>query len=597
MKKTALKKILTGSLSVLFFLIQTHGVFASFTDVPSAYPQAKSINVLEMEKVIGGYSDGTFKPDKLITRGEFLKMVFNDIGYKAAPSLGATPFVDVPSGNWITPYVQKALQINAISATGAQPKFNPTNPINKVDALKIAFAIEGIPTPYYTDIDPQELFSDVSPSAWYAYLARAAKLNGIVSSKQPEMFWANHLLTRGDAAELIYEIEVLRQSTLDGSSPNQTSVISQNPSTSNLDDLSSQLVNNPKFNILLDVWDRANSEYYGKSKINQDELIYGAIKGLVDKLGDQYTVFEEPSDALGLQQYLAGQFEGVGIFLNFTNNQLVILKTVPGSPADKAGLQTGDVIQKINDQSVANLTINQAMDLIKGATGTTVTLSIERNNQTFNDTLTRTEITISSISGKMMNNLAYVSVSEFTQTTPDDFTKTLSDLSKQSPKGYILDLRSNPGGYLDSALAMLGHFVPKGTTVVSTKSSDGTTNAFQATGDDELKGKPLVVLVDQDTASAAEIMAGALQDLKLAKLVGVKTYGKGSVQEITNYTDNSLLKITIAHWLTPNGRDINGAGLTPDVNIELDQTQLLKGTDNQLNKAVDTLNSIINGQS
>lgn len=584
MKKNPTKKFLTGLVSILIIFTQSQPVFASFSDVFQNNPQAEAIMVLQHRKVITGYPDGTFKPDKLINRAEFLKMAFNDMGYRATAIADKTAFTDVPGDNWIAPYVKKALEISVISASGTNPLFSPGNPITRVEAMKIAFPISGISTPYYTDIDPAELFQDVSPRAWYAYLARAAKLHGIVSLKRPELFWAKHLMTRGDAAELIYELQLARE--------DQGIYISVDPTVTvdGIDQTSMDLLNNPKFAILLDVWKKANTDFYNKANVNQDELVYGAIKGLVERLGDQYTVFEEPSDALGLQEYLQGEFEGIGTVIDIIDGNIVIMKTLPASPAEKAGLQTGDSIKKINGQAVDTLTINQVLNLIRGQAGTSVTLTIQRSSQTLEVTLVRAKITFSSISEKMIGGIGYVSVTEFTDSSPLDFTNALTNLGTSSPKGYILDLRGNPGGYLESSIKMLGHFVENGKTVVTTKSAEGATREFKTEGAAELKGKPLIVLVDDGSASAAEIMAGALQDLNLGKLLGTKTYGKGSVQEITNYTDDSLLKISIAHWLTPNGRDINGIGLTPDIIVELDQQQLLNGKDNQLQRALDILN-------
>lgn len=585
MKKLSVRSLTVAVLSIAIFFLKTSAAVEPFKDVPSTYLQAKPIEVLQLQNIVKGYPDGTFKPDQMITRAEFLKMAFNDVGYSKIPNADKTPFLDVPQDSWMAPYVKKALEINVISANGARPVFNPSAPITRAEAIKIAFPISGISTPYYTDIDPSELFQDVRPTAWYGYLARAAKLYGIVSLKHPELFWAQHLMTRGDAAELIYELQLARQ---DGA---VNITMPPGSTLESLDSTTSELINNPEFGVLLDVWKRINTDFYYKSSVNQDELVYGAIQGMVDKLGDQYTVFEEPSNALGLQQYLQGELEGIGTVINIVDDKLVIMKTLPDSPAEKANLQTGDVIVKINDQDVKTLTINGVLDLIRGDAGTTVKLTIQRNTQTLDVTLTRAIITFKSASGKMMNGIGVVTVTEFVQNSAPDFTAVLDELAKQSPKGYVLDLRGNPGGYLESSIQMLGHFITKDKTVVSTKTADGKITDYHADGKAELAGKPLIVLVDDGTASAAEIMAGALQDLKIGKLMGIKTFGKGSVQEINSYSDDSLLKISIAHWLTPNGRDINGTGLMPDVRVELDRGALLKGTDSQLQKALDMLNN------
>jgi len=584
--KTPGKILFTVFLSVGIFFLQTTGAFALFTDVPATHPQAEAIKVLELRKIVSGYPDKTFKPDKLVTRGEFLKMAFNDIGYRQPPSEGTTAFLDIPGDSWIAPYVKKALEINIITANGAQPLFKPTDPITRVDTIKIAFAISGISTPYYTDISPEELFQDVRPNAWYAYLARSAKIHGITTVKNPGLFWAKHLMTRGDAAELVYKLQEERQ-LLEGA----FGTIVMSPEEIEFDESALDLMNNPKFAILLDVWQKANTDFYNKDNINKDELVYGAIKGLVDRLGDQYTVFEEPSDALGLQEYLQGEFEGIGTVIDVIDNNFIIMKVLPNSPAEKANLQTGDVIKKIDYKSLENLTINEALNLIRGDAGTSIHLTIIRNGLTLEIDLTRAKIVLVSASGKMIGNIAYVSVTEFTENSATEFANTLTELNKLSPKGYILDLRNNPGGYLDSAVHMLGHFIEGDKKVVTTKTADGITRDFQTSGGGELKEKPVIVIVNGDTASAAEIMAAAIQDYKIGKLLGTKTYGKGSVQEITSYTDDSLLKISIAHWLTPNGRDINGTGLTPDILVELNQSQLLQGIDNQLNRAVEILNT------
>lgn len=572
-------------LPALFF--QIHTASALFSDVPVTHQQAKPIEVLQLRKVINGYPDQTFKPEKLITRGEFLKMAFNDIGFRQAPQGGKTPFADIPADSWIAPYANKALDLNVITAIGNQPAFRPADPLTRVEAIKMGFPIAGISAPYYTDISPDELFPDVRPNAWFAYLARAAKIHGVITVKKPNAFWPKHLMTRGDAAELIYQLQLARESAMDG----HGGITVETPDMSELDAQTLELLNNPKFGILLDVWKKANTDFYYKENIDKDALVYGAIKGLVEKLGDQYTVFEEPSEALGLQQYLQGEFEGIGTAIDVIDKNIVIMKVFPNSPAEKANLQTGDVIKKINNQSLDNVTINEALNLIRGDAGTTVHLSITRNSQPLEIDLTRAKITLASVTGKMIGSIAYLSINEFTENSPTEFANSLTELAKQSPQGYIIDLRDNPGGYLDSATHMLGHFIPGDKTVVSTKSADGTTRNFQTSGQGELNGKPIIVLIDKGSASAAEIMAGAIQDFKVGKLLGTTTYGKGSVQEITNYTDDSLFKISTAHWLTPNGRDINGKGLTPDFIVEINQSDLLSGKDNQLNRAVEILNN------
>lgn len=569
------------------FFWQTYATFAKFTDVPESYSQIKAIENLQLRNIVTGYPDGTFRPDKLITKGEFLKMVFTDLGYKPSPKLYPTPCTDIPAGSWLAPYVKKSLDMNLASCSAQSPLFDPQKALTRIQTVKIAFSLEGISAPYYTDIDPTDLFSDVNPGSPDAYLARAAKKYGIISSKSPDLFTPHRLMTRGDAAEMIYQLEQVRENPSGSviSAPNEENF-------TGIDDITAQFINNPKFPILLDVWGKVLTDFYNRPSINKDELVYGAIKGMVNTLGDQYTIFEEPSEALGLTQYLQGEFEGIGAIIDLVDKKLVIMKTLPDSPAEKANLKTGDVIQEIDNKPIDNLTINQILDMIHGTSGTTIHLTILRGNQTLELDLVRAKITISSVTGKIVSgNIGYIIISEFTSASDTEFDTVLKLLQTQSPKGYIIDLRDNPGGYLDAAVNILGHFVTEGKVVVSTKSADNVTDDYKSAGSGELSKLPAVVLINNNTASAAEILAGAIQDYKIGQLVGTKSFGKGSVQEIRNYPDNSLLKISIAHWLTPLNRDINEVGLTPDVTADLQQQDLFNGKDTQLDKAISIISS------
>lgn len=551
--------------------------FASFKDVPSTHVQYQPITTLETQKVVKGFADKTFKPDARISRGEFLAMVFKDLGFKA-PS----------QENWLAPYIKKASELNVLTAAMNAKEYDWSQPISRIDAAKLAFPLEGLATPYSSNITASELYKDIKPTSQYASLVKVAKRNGIQSVKHPSMFAPMRLLTRGDAAEMIVQLQNVHNKETPGLTitfldPDQVPV-------TGIDAADADLISDPKFPILLDVWKRVSKNFYYKDKVNKGKLVYAAIEGLVNELGDKYTVFQEPAQANQLTQQLQGQFEGIGASLDLIGNQLTVMKPLANTPAEKAGLIAGDVITKIDDKDTINFTLSEALDAIRGVAGTTVKLTILRGSQTLKFDIVRAKITVTAVNGKILaNGIAYISIDEFTDTSFGDLLKVLESFGKQPFKSIILDLRGNPGGYVESAVDIAGKFVEKGKLVLSTVTISGEKSYYNSNGPADLAKYPIAVLINDSSASAAEILAAALQDLIGAKLVGEKSFGKGSVQEIENYSDNSLLKITIAHWLTPKGKDIHGVGLTPDIKVDLTTDDLVNKRDPQLNKAVEYL--------
>ncbi len=587
---------ITGIIFVLL-MVGMPAALARFNDVPENHPQVQAIKNFEMKRVIQGYSDGTFLPEKFITKAEFLKMVFSDIGFKPEQKSSfesknnlenknsQTGFDDVPNESWIAPYTKKALELNIIPPPNISRKFEPNRAITKLEALKMAFIIEGISAPYYTDVASEELFADIKEDAPFAYLARAAKKNGIISSKTPDLFTPYKLLTRGDAAELLYKMGLTREGTVIEIilNPAAQGVAGNDPSTY-------EIVNNPKFPILLDVWEKVNKTFYGKSKIDKNQLVYGAIKGILDKLEDQYTVFQEPAEANDFNILLNGQFEGIGASLNVVDKKIVVVKVIPHSPAEKSGIKIGDIVQNVDGKNVENTPLKDVISIIRGPSGTHVTLGILRSNETLKFELIREKINLLPVSGKILgSNIAYIAINEYSIDSANQFNKILNDLLAKTPKGFIVDLRGNPGGYLNAAVDILGHFVEQGKTLTTVKNADNTSTPYLSSGKGELAKYPVAVLINAESASASEIMAAAIQDYKAGKLIGNKSYGKGSVQQVINYADRSLLKISIAHWFTPLDKDISGIGITPDVIVNITPQDFAAGKDPQLEKAVEVV--------
>jgi carboxyl-terminal processing protease len=336
-------------------------------------------------------------------------------------------------------------------------------------------------------------------------------------------------------------------------------------------------------------------EKYVDQPLNDTTLMRGAIQGMLASLGDAHTSYMDPAEYKDSNSFLAGSYEGIGAYVDTTGDYLSIVSTIKDSPALKAGLQSGDQIIKIDGKDMKGIPGELVRQKVLGPAGTVVTMTILRGTQDpFDVKVTRAKITIASVEGKMLSsNLAYVQINTFGDTTTQELRATLKDLLAQHPKGLILDLRNNGGGYLDTAVEVGSEFINKG-PILFEKYGDGTMKEYDATSGGQATDVPMVVLVNEGTASASEIVSGALQDDKRAKLVGVTSYGKGSVQEwLPLSNDQGAVRITIAKWLTPLKRTIDHVGLTPEVVVKMTKDDYTAGRDPQLDAAVQTLLAMI----
>ena len=336
---------------------------------------------------------------------------------------------------------------------------------------------------------------------------------------------------------------------------------------------------------------KLQEKFVSPEKIDQQKIIYGAISGMIKTLGDPYTVFLNPEEAQKFEEELSGFFEGVGMEIGIKKDQLTVVSPVEGTPAQKAGLRAGDKILKINDKDTFDLSIEEAVTLIRGPKGTEVILTIFRNgwDKPKEFKITRDIIKIPTLEWKLIDNdIAYLHIYQFNQALVSDFNKTAIEILGSPAKKIILDLRNNPGGYLDISVDVAGWFLEKNNVVAI---EDFGANKDQTIYKNERRGDfsqyPIVVLINQGTASASEIMAGALRDNRNIKLIGEKSFGKGSVQEMVDLRGGSELKVTTAKWLTPKGFSISDTGLEPDVKIERTEKDYEKNKDPQLEKAVE----------
>ena len=345
------------------------------------------------------------------------------------------------------------------------------------------------------------------------------------------------------------------------------------------------------FGIFWEAWKLVQQEYYGEIPSLQT-IAYGAIRGALQTLGDPYTSFIEPKIARILQEDASGQFEGIGALVRMNrDNKLEIVRTFEGSPAQRAGLRAGDMVIKVNGQSIVGYSIYEAIALIRGPAGTSVTLTVERpgEREPFEVTVTRARITIPVVEARMLpQGVAYIQLFDFSAQATRQLQEQLKALLAQNPRGLILDLRDNPGGFLDQAIQVADLFLDEG-VVAYERTRDGEERVFRSKSGDPGEKIPMVVLVNAGSASASEIVAGALQDRGRARLVGERTFGKGSVQLSHTLSDGSELRVTIARWFTPKNRAIHGQGLNPDIEVRVDPNQPAGGGDLQLEKAVEVL--------
>lgn len=345
------------------------------------------------------------------------------------------------------------------------------------------------------------------------------------------------------------------------------------------------------FDVFWQVWDTIHEFYVDKEDLSDKKLFYGAIRGMVEAVGDPYTVFMDPKISREFSDDLAGTFEGIGAEIGIKHDVLTIIAPLPGMPAEKAGLKAGDVITAIDGQSTANMSVDKAVSLIRGEKGTDVVLSVYREGaEDIEDyTVTRGKIVFHSVKTELTDeNVFVISVWSFNDDTKSLFDKAVKEAIVAEPEGIILDLRNNPGGYLDTAIEMASEWVDED-VIVSEKYANGYENPHLARGRARLNEFKTVVLVNQGSASASEIVAGALQDYDEAIVVGKKTFGKGSVQSLNEFKDGSSVKVTVAKWLTPSGRSINDEGIEPDHSVGLSFEDYNEDRDPQMDAAVDVI--------
>jgi carboxyl-terminal processing protease len=317
-----------------------------------------------------------------------------------------------------------------------------------------------------------------------------------------------------------------------------------------------------------EVWDIIYSDYVDPSRLNSANMSQAAIEGMLQVLDDPYTSYLNPQEYVLGQSILQGNYTGIGAYVTVTDNAITIMAPIAGSPADKAGIKAGDVILAIDGQSTDNMSLAQAIIKVRGPVGTAVTLTVlhQGDTQPVDIEIVRASFDVPSVNFTMKGEIAYIQITDFNEKTADELATVVQNLGKENAKGIILDLRSNPGGLLDTVVDVASSFIADG-IVVQVRSNQGDITTYSVNKDRPRTDLPMVVLVDNNSASGSEVLTGALQDHGRATIAGTTTYGKGRVDALYPLSDGSGLYITIARWLTPNGRLIEGQGIVPDYTL------------------------------
>jgi carboxyl-terminal processing protease len=361
---------------------------------------------------------------------------------------------------------------------------------------------------------------------------------------------------------------------------------------------------NIDFTLFWDTWNSLQAKYVDQKKVDKKKMYYGAIKGMVASVEDPYTFFLTPDENKQSKDDLGGKFEGIGAQLGLQENRITVIAPLKNSPAEAAGVKAGDFINKVDGASTKGWVLPQAVSKIRGKKGTKVKLTLERAGKEIDIEITRDTIKVESVEAKLnekkrsceiiCDSVAYLKLNQFGENTVDEWEVKVAEIkdawNKKTIKGMVLDLRDNPGGYLESSVYLAGEFLPKGKLVVKQESKMLGDKEYIVMRTGQLLDIPLVVLVNKGSASAAEILSGALRDHKRSRLIGEKTFGKGSVQEALDMRDGAGLHVTVAKWILPGGDWINHKGIEPDIKSEMTVSlgnTLTRETDTQLDRAIE----------
>jgi carboxyl-terminal processing protease len=537
--------------------------------------------------VNSGMNEYTFQTDSTVTLGEFLKTLLVTSGWNPSSlSSPALQYTDVPAA--YTQYVERARQLGLVSYNSENPILGLNNTMTVSRALELSLRYYGFSNPRFL-INPTEFSEKVTnfnQNFVLSPLIERGLLLGLLESRNGQVnFFAP--ITRAELASLILNIRDIQSQILNGEFKPTPGFQIEVP-VIGAGEVSPTFRANEQYQIFQDVYERIRTEYLNRENVDPVQLFYGAISGMVDVLGDANSAFLEPKVQEAFRDNLSNQIEGIGASLTIDENRRVVVVTpLIDSPAERAGIKSGDIITHVDGKAVQGLNLNQVVSKIQGPSGTNVRITVLRNNASLNFTITRAAISSPAVSGEITsNNVGIIALRNFGLGIENNFAGYVRQMKDANVKGVVIDLRNNPGGYLDSATRLAGHFVKSGEVISRINYAGSKFEESKTFGSADLAGKPIAVIVNKGTASASEILAAGLRDKAGAVIIGEPTFGKGTVQELITYTDNSALKLTVAKWLTANGTDIDKVGLIPSIRVFQTEADSRLGNDALLNRAL-----------
>lgn len=512
------------------------------------------------------------RDEAVVTRGEFLRASILLLGI--APDRGSTTLSSYtrPVPKSLVPYVRAAERLNALESFGRDLALS--RGMKRGEALQLLMRLQ--------KMEPSGValsFTDVPASSALEDAVQLAVEKEWMQPVRSTFFGVDRRLSGAEARLLLRKVTGETGSTLERGPAGETKIPSVVIRFKKRDPIAL-----PQDSLLRTVWQLLNEKFLYNAKINDREAAYRAAEALVESVGDPYTTFMRPLDAAEFQNQIDGEVSGIGAQVEQRQGVLIIVAPITGSPAERAGLRAGDEILSVDGASLANLSFLEAVGKVRGPKGSVATLRIRRDGSEFDVTVTRDTVRVPEIAISFQGSIAVVRLVQFGETTEKQLRSLLIQVQEQNPGGIILDLRNNPGGLLHAAEIVLSNFLPKGSTVAQIISKEE--RITDATSDTPTidPGVPVVVLVNKGSASASEIVAGSLQDYGRATIMGEQTFGKGTVQQIVEFNDGSSMKMTIAEWLSPEGRVINGVGVTPDIVVKTSEDR-----DEQMLRALDLL--------
>lgn len=564
-----MKKFITAFLiSIIIFTSQTFASVHEYEDVPNGSDNFYAIDYLRKNDLFKNTK--FFYPDIIISRAEFIKylVILNSPDFKTT-TYSDLPFEDTINTAWYASYFKEAIKLGILSDRDI--KARPYDKLTLVDALQLLFYSQSIPIPRVHEGEIP--YIDVERNKRYAPMIMMALNFDLFTPQKSDYAGIYRRITRAESAQMIYKMDI-------------ASAVYTAPSN-NISSFDLQLQK------IISTWELIYAGYVDREKVIKTELSDAAIKGMVEVLNDPYSAYMDPNENSAFSDDLDGEIEGIGAYIATSENgDITIIAPIKNSPAERAGIKAGDIITKVDDKDVTKMTVYEAIDLIKGPKGTTVKLSIKRNGTIKIIEVIRDVVKVNSLEYEVTENgkVMLIKIAQFGQNTSAEFREVTEIIQNNSDiKGIIIDVRDNPGGLLDSVVRILNFLLLPDSEVVTIEYSYFSYTQY-ARGEGELARYPIVVLINKGSASASEILAGALKDYGLAKIIGETSFGKGSVQEINYFIDNSSLKLTVAKWLTPLNHSIDGNGITPDIIIK-DNADT--ETDEQMDKAISELNRMM----